>query len=113
MTNNTKIILNRVKKGKKISLEEENILLNQIDNGPFTLEYASIYRQERWSEFEEKIEEYVNKFGLFSINRNYLMLYIKTKMKSPWDKIEKYLPDDLKKKYYKLMIELDFEEHAI
>lgn len=113
MTKNPKIILNRVQKGKKISLEEEKVLLNELNNGPFTLQYASSYREKRWIEFEEALEDYCDQFGLYSTDRYYLLVYIKLKIKGPWIKIEKYLTDDLKMMYRQFMIELGFEEHAI
>jgi hypothetical protein len=114
MSNNTKIILNRVKKGKKLSLEEETVLLNQIDNGPFTLEYAAIYREKRWIEFEESLKDYCKRFGgLFTINEFYLMLYITNKLKGPWFEIQKYFIGDIKQKYFKFLNENGFEEYTI
>ena len=114
MSNNIKILLNRVKKGKSLSQQDEKTLLNQINNGPFTLEYAAVYKNTRWLEFEEALEDYCDKFnGLFSTNQTYLMLYIKEKIKGPWTKIEKHLDDKIKNQYRQIMIENNFEEYAI
>lgn len=113
MSINPKILLNRVKKGKTLSLEDEKVLLNETNNGPFTLQYASCYREERWIEFERVLEDYCNQFGLFSTDRYYLLVYIKLKIKGPWIKIEKHLTDDLKIMYRQYMIELGFEEYVI
>jgi len=113
MSKNPKILLNRVQKGKTLSLEEEKILLNELNNGPFTLQYASSYREQRWIEFEEALEDYCDQFGLFTTNSYYLLVYIKLKIRGPWINIEKHLTDDLKVMYRQFMIELGFEEYAI
>lgn len=113
MSNNPKILLNRVKKGKKLSLQDEQFLLDRIDNGPFTLEYAALYKKIRWFEFEKALEDYFNSFGLFTINQYFLMLYIKEKVKGPWPKIENHLTENVKKQYRQIMIENNFEEYAI
>lgn len=113
MSKNPKILLNRVIKGKTLSIQDEKVLLNELNNGPFTLDYAAFYRKERWIEFEKALEDYCDQFGLFATNKIYLISYIRNKIKGPWPKIEKHLPDILQNQYRKIMIENNYEEYAI
>jgi hypothetical protein len=113
MSSNPKILLNRVKKEKKLSLQDEKVLLDHINNGPFTLEYAAIYKKVRWFEFEKALEDYCDDLGLFTTNQLFLILYIKEKIKGPWPRIEKYLTENMKMDYRQIMIDNNFEEYAI
>ena len=113
MSKNTKILLNRAIKGKTLSIQDEKILLNELNNGPFTLQYAAFYRRERWIEFEKALEDYCDQFGLFVTNKTYLISYIKNKIQGPWINIEKHLTDDLQNQYRQIMIENNYEEYAI
>lgn len=115
MTINAKIILNRAKKGKILSIKEEEILFKPISgNMNMGIEYVNDILKTRSDLFEKRFEEYCLSWNsMWGIKEDEILFYIIKIIKGPWINIEKYLNDAHLQRYKLFLQENGFHEHLI